>query len=334
MIIDQTNDPGFSVLRVVVDKFPKLREMAKTANLDPTEFSSLPDEAFAWPGQRKFPIHNAEQAALSLGYSKIAAKLPSDVAEMMEKAASAYGINSEDFDPKLEKVAAVDDGYYLLTEEKRFRIVGPQDVPVAEQVIYEKYASLSIENRAEACLRLVEAARQYNVPLRPSTYKLAGFTMTSTQKLKDCIETRQFAAEKLGSAFASAYGMLAAKFRNVEPFMTNRADQIKLAGVIHELDEQAGLTQYYGKKLPDPISTVFNTVEKRADYVKIGSALQNKALLAKLPLSFWQDTLGPEISAEVAPNGQIDPNTLEQVIATLPADLKTALETQLAAYNK
>jgi hypothetical protein len=60
----------------------------------------------------------------------------------------------------------------------------------------------------------------------------------------------------------------------------------------------------------------------------------NKELLAQLPLSFWQDTLGADIAAEIAPDGEVNVELLEQIIPTLPADLKLALETQLAAYNK
>ena len=58
-IVDQTSDSGFATLRVVVERYPELRTFSKTANLDPSEFENLPAESFAWPGQRRFPIHNA-----------------------------------------------------------------------------------------------------------------------------------------------------------------------------------------------------------------------------------------------------------------------------------
>jgi hypothetical protein len=57
-------------------------------------------------------------------------------------------------------------------------------------------------------------------------------------------------------------------------------------------------------------------------------------MLQTLPLSFWEDTLGPDIAKEIAPSGTVDMTLLSQLLPTLPADLKSALETQLAAYNK
>lgn len=332
-VIDQTNDPGFSVLRIVVDKFPQLREFSKTANLDTSEFSELPDNAFAWPGQRRFPIHNAEHAALSLGYSKIATRVPSDVTEMMEKAAVAYGIDAAMFETSIEKVAS-DDGTFLLSKEKRFRVDGPQDIPEIENVILEKYATLSINNRAEACMRLVEVSQQHNVPLKPCTYKLAGFTMTSTQTLRDAMENRRALATKLGSMVASAYQKIADHYRGVEPIIFERTEQLKLASLVNDLDQQANLVPYYNRKISDPIQTVFNMDERREDYVKFASAFHNKDLLAQLPLSFWEDALGPEIVSEIAPNGAVDVSLLEQVLSTLPADVKLSLENQLAAYNR
>ena len=100
------------------------------------------------------------------------------------------------------------------------------------------------------------------------------------------------------------------------------------------LDKEAGITGYYGKKLNTPIEAVFNTDLQRKDFIKVSSALANKELLAQLPLSFWQDTLGPDIAQEIAPDGVVNMTTLEQILPTLPADLKSALEVQLAAYNK
>ena len=62
--------------------------------------------------------------------------------------------------------------------------------------------------------------------------------------------------------------------------------------------------------------------------------MQNKTLLASLPLSFWQDALGDDVAQEIAPDGQLDPMALDQILPTLPQDMKNTLETQLAAYNR
>lgn len=333
-ITDQTNDPGFATLRVVVDRFPQLREMSKTANLDPSEFNNLPDSAFAWPGRRQFPVHNEAHAALSVGYSKLAAVVPSDVQAFLEKAAALYDIDLGDFETPTVKIAEDPSEEFLLREKKRFRVKSAADVQVAERVYLEKYATLTIEDRAEAGFNLVKMAEHFQYQLHPSTHKLAGFTITSTRVLKDWVEARKEASTKLGSSLVNAFEALAKQFQNVEPYITNRGDQVKLAQLISDLDQRAGLTPYYGKKLPDPIQTVFNTDKLPRNFMKVGSALQNTALLQSLPLSFWEDTLGPDIAKEIAPTGTVDMTMLAQILPTLPADLKAALETQLAAYSK
>lgn len=332
-IIDQTNDPGFSHLRVVVERYPQLREMCKTANLSEAEYSELPDQAFAWPGQRKFPVHTREHVGLSVGYSKLAASLPSDVTAMLEKAAALHSIEESVFQPpEVEKVGST--GEYLLPEKQRLCVRCAEDLPRVERVYHEKYAQLSLEDRATAGFNLVKLAEQHGVALSPSTQKLAGFTITSTREFRDWIGARKEAAVKLGSSISEAYRAIEDKYKGVSEPITDRGDQLKLAQLLHGLDKQSGVSQYYGKKIPTPIETVFNTTKLAKDFVKVGSALQNKALLQTLPLTFWQDTLGEDVAAEIAPDGQVDLAVLEQIIPTLPADLKVALETQLAAYNK
>jgi len=331
-IIDQTNDPGFSNLRVLVEQFPELREMSKTASLDPNEFAELPDTAFAWPAKRQFPIHNREHAALSLGYSKTASGLPTDVQTSLSKAAEVYGISADAFAAPKSLTKIANNEIWLLAEKKRFRVASSEDVKVAEKVVLEKYASLSIEDRAEAFLNLKRAASQFQTRLLPCTEKLAGFTVTSTQTFKDWVEAREEASRKLGSALAPAFAKLAEAYSGTAPFITDRPTQIKLAQLVHALDKKAGLTKYYGKKLPDPIQTVFNTTKLAADMVNVGGINFDSATLGEIPLTFWEDALGADVAKEIAPTGVVDPTLLKQLLPTLPNDLKMAVGKQLGAY--
>lgn len=331
--IDQTSDAGYSTLRLVVERFPKVFEFAKTANLKEDEFSSLPSEAFADSAVRRYPIHTPEQTAISIGYAKLANALPQYVIENLRKAADLHGIDNALFTEDSTKVAQDNTENYLLPEKKRFKITGAQDVKTAESLYIEKYAQLSIEDRSEMGMRLVKYAEEHHVSLQPSTQKLAGFTMTSTQIFKDWVEARREASLKLGSAMSPAFAELANNFKGVEPFISDRRDQLKLASLVYSLDKQAGLTKYYGRKLPDPLQTVFNTDLQSKNFTKIGTSLHNVQVLKSLPLTFWQDALGDDIAAEIAPDGELDPDLLEQVLPTLPNDLKTALDAQLSVYH-
>jgi hypothetical protein len=332
-VLDQTSDPGFSNLRVIVERFPNLRTFAKTANLDPGEFEKLSVDSFAWPAKRKFPMHTPQHTAISIAYSKLAAEIPRGVQAQLEKAASLHGLTPEVFtEAAVEKVASTAE--YLLPEKRRFKVASSGDVTAVEQAFLTQFPKMSMEDRAEAGMNLVKVAEQHDVQLHPSTHKLAGFTMTSTRAFRDWMGARKEAALKVQSPLASAFMKLAEAYKDVPEFIENRGDQLKLAAAVSRLDKEAGITGFYGTKLPTPIQTVFNTDLRRKDFVKVSSALMNKELLAQLPLSFWQDTLGADIAAEIAPDGEVNVELLEQIIPTLPADLKLALETQLAAYNK
>lgn len=330
-IIDQTNDPGYATLRVLIEQYPDLREMAKTAEIADDEFTKLASDAFAWPSQRRFPIHSKEHTALSLAYRKAAHAVPLEVDTMLQKAAMIYEIDASFLDKKIEKTAAQE--YWLLPEKKRFRISSVDDVKTAERVLHEKYAQLSIEDRAQAYHRLGKIADQHNVTLSPSTYKLAGFTVTSTKILKDWLEARKEAC--LDKGLSQAYAKLASMYTNVHSHIYDRGSQVKLASAINELDQAAGLEGHYGKTLPDPIQTVFNTEKVSANQVPIGTDFAiNKSTLAQLPPTFWEDVLGPDIAKEISADGSVDVEALAQILPTLPADLIPIVQKELAGYTQ
>lgn len=333
MIIDQTTDAGFATLRVLSDKFPAIKEMAKTAELDSEEFSVLPDSAFAWPERRMFPLHNREHAVLSLAYSKVASVLPLDVRLNLEKAASLYEIDTTSLSQEEELEKDAGEEYWLLSEQRRFRVASPGDVKLAEQMVHQRYLEFTPVERAEIMQNLVKVAEHYDVPLAPSTKKFAGITLTSTRVLKDWVYARKEAAERVNSPLSKTYEKIAQTFETAPEFVGDKQYQVKLAALLHDLDEQAGITKHYGRKLLDPIQTVWNTDKIAAQCINIAGKTFDKNMLSSLPTSFWSDAIGPDFAAEIAPGGQVDPTALEQIIATLPNDLKASLATNLAAYS-
>lgn len=333
-IIDQTCDPGLATMRVLMEKNPNLFEFTKTASMGAHEFEELPNAAYAWPDARRYPIHTPEHTALSMAYIKEAGvRIPGDVIANLARAAAIHGI-APNVVQSQEKTASDDTSEFLLPEKRRFRVKTAEDVALAEHIFFEKFAQMSVEDRAIMAQNLVKSAEQHGVDLHPSTHKLACLTMTSTQIFRDWMRAREEAATKLGAVIqAQAYQKLGDAFKNAEPLLDRRGDQVKLASCVLELDKQAGLVPMYDHSILDPLRTVFNTDVRRDQFVKIGSVLQNKDLIRSMPLTFWQDALGDDIAQEIAPGGVVDPEALEQILPTLPADMKSAVETQLAAYN-
>lgn len=327
-VVDQTNDPGFGTLQSVAKRFPVLKEMSKTAELDSSEFEELPSAAFAWETRRQFPIHNKEHTAISLGYRKLASAIPAEVDEKLHKAAAAYDIDLTIFEEPVEVKTASEE--FFLLESGRFRIASPEDVRFAEDALLRKYASLTPQDRAEAFVNLGKVAKHYEVPLRPSTEKLAGFTMTSSKVLKDWVDARSAAAGTLGSSIKLAYDRLSEELAGPDRLIMEGGDQLKLARMLNELDEKAGVDQFYGKSIPDPIQSVYNTTKKAADMISIGSLLLDKNKVAALPLSFWESLLGDDVAKEIATDGEPDIDKLAPLLPTLPADLTIVAQKQLA----
>lgn len=332
-MIDQTTDAGFATLRVLSDKFPAIREMAKTAELDSSEFSELPSSAFAWPERRLFPLHNREHATLSFAYSKVASALPMSVLMNLDKAASMYEIDVTGFEREEDLEKDAGEEYWLLSEQRRFRVASPSDVKLAEQMVHQRYAEFSTVERAEIMQNLVKVAERYEVPLAPSTKKFAGVTLTNTRVLQDWVFARKEAAERNHSPLAGTYEKIAQEFNNAPEFIGDKQYQVKLAALLHDLDKQAGITKHYGRKILDPIQTVWNTEKIAAQMINIAGKTFDKNMLASLPSTFWSDAIGDDFAAEIAPGGHVDPAALEQIISTLPNDLKASLATNLAAYS-
>lgn len=332
-VIDQTNDPGYSTLRVLVDQYPQLKKLAATAEINDEEFEKLSDDSFAWPDERRFPIYTKEQTILSLGYRKVANKIPGDVDVLLEKAAELYDIHPEEiFIESMKKTAA--NEYWLLPEKGRFRITDEKDVKTAEIVLREKYAQMSVEDRAEAFHNLGKVAVALGVTLSPFTYKLAGFTITRTSVLKDWLEARKTAS--MDESIKLAYQAMIDECADIPVYIRDQYTQTKFAEAIHELDKEAGLDKFYGNKLPDPIQTVFNTEKRAEDEVPIGRDFTvSKETLGNIPLQFWEDALGKDITKEISTDGSnVDVDVLQNILGTLPAELIPVIQSQLGSYGR
>jgi len=331
--IDQTCDPGLSTLRVLLSQYPGLVEFTKEAEMSPQVFAELPDEAFAWPGQRRFPIHTAEHAAISHAYTKVATdRIPADVLEALNHAVNVYKLDEGLFaQTKVAQAEVADD--YLLPEARRYRVKTAEDVQLAESVFFEKLGLLSVEDRTTVAQNLVKKASRHGIELHEDVHKYACATLTSVDSLRDSLNARVEACRNVGaSTQAQAFEKLSTYLGDRPPILDSKDDQLKLASLIHQLDKQAGLEPMYDRYLYDPLRAVFNTVLRREQFAKVGSVLEDKAKLQALPLSFWEDALGPDVVKEIAPDGTLDPELLEQVLPTLPADITALLQKQLASY--
>lgn len=332
-IIDQFSDPAFANLFHAVERMPGVEAFTKTASVDASERDTLPDSAFAWPQERKFPLHTPEHAALSFAYTKLSSVIPDGVLSNLRTALDVYGIEAGVFEEK-EKVASADKAPpsvdYVLPTFQYLPIKTAADCHSAQDRLAHDLPKLDMTHRATACANLVKLAQEHGVPLRPEFQQLAGLVVSSTKVAQDWIQARVVALDKLKVANADllkqAYQKLADGVGSLPPESADRKGLLKVASVVAELDERAGLDKFYDRKLPDAMRTVFNTTKLAGSSVDLNGTFVPVSKLAQLPASVWEDLGGSELANEIAPGGHVDVSKLATVVDTLPLDLKVQLQ--------
>ena len=328
-IRDQYHDPAYGLLYHTLRERPAVAEFVKHAELNPSEADTLPDSAFAWPEQRRFPINTAENTVLSWAYREKCAAVPVEVDVALKKAVDIYGVN---YIIEATKTASapppdlVED--YLLRTHKKLRVKTAADVKVAENILLEQYPRLSIEDRAEGFTNLVKKARDFNVSLEPVTHRMAGMTVCTTKTAMDWIEARAAAVKE--PLFQTAYEKLATALKGRGEEVHDRDELLALTDTLAKLDKQAGLDKFYDKKLPDPIRTVFNSEKIAEEMVDLGGRSVALSKLAQMPASFWGDLVGDDMAREFTDKaGAVDSTKLGELLRTLPLDLKLILKHQV-----
>lgn len=323
-IVDQFSDPAFGTLVRQVSRMPALEAFVKQAEVEQDDVSALPDTAFAWPAERKYPIHTPEHAALSYAYSKVASELPKEVHANLVQALEAYDVPESTFAEQEVKVAS-DENDFLLPEHRLFMVKTAAQCKRAQDDLVAAISKLDLENRAVACANLVKKADELGVELRPEVLQLAGLVVSSTKIAAQWLDARAGQLPE-GDTYKGAYEVFANQLRKAPEELSDRQGLLKVAAAIAELDERSGLDRHYDRKLPDPLRTMFNTTKIAGKSVDLGGTFISVAKLAQLPASFWEDLGGKELGDEIAPGGVVDQSKLATVVDTLPLDLKLQLK--------
>lgn len=326
MAVDQFTDVGFRVLSQRIRQFPDIDPFIKEAVLDVEENEKIASSAFAWESRRLFRIDSPAQAALSRVYMEKQADVPRSVIAKCDKALELFGVDL----PLNEKTAAARDttDEYLLPHMKRFRVQSADDVKVASEAILRNHKRMDPETRAMASVNLAKMAVKYAEPIPSQILKFAGATMCDTRVLKDWLLAR---TEKTADAeISNAYEKLAYQVEKLPRHCVDREELIKVASVLRELDEAAGLEHLYDRQLLDPVTTVFN-MDKVADEMMdlAGRQVPMDTLLSIEP-AVYEDAFGPDLAGEfVTEDGQIIPEQLKIILPTVPRDLQQALAAQM-----
>lgn len=324
-VIDQFSDPSFLRLNQLVRQYPQAVEHIKTAEMDPGENEKRADAAFADRVNRKFPIDEPAHAALSRIYMEKQAGVPQDVIDTCDKALELYGISLDL--TGVEKVAADDSGDFLLPDIRRLRVKTAADVRDAAEAIQRDYKSMDIDSRARASTNLIKKAVEHQVKLPTQILKFAGATMCDTKVMRDWVLART--ERTTDPILYHGYTKLAEAANDMPRFVSDRSELIKVAAAIAELDEAAGLGQFYDRTLLDPLSTVFNTDKVADEMIEVAGQQVPLDNLLALDGDIYRDLLGDDLANEfLDAEGNVDPEQFKMVWPTVPYDLQKTLLAQ------
>ncbi len=332
MVIDQFHDPVLGTLAKIASDRPRLASAMMSFDVDPSELDSLPDDAFAWPEKRAYPVHSREHATLSRAYRDgTGGKVPPHVDVAIKEALDVYGIDEALFvRAKVASTPPLDSASdYLLPDIRRLRVTEAGHVKTAADRLIQQGDRLSPGHRVLAGTRLVEKAAFFGVRVSDEVRKMAGLVATSTPVLADWLDAR---SQATSAEFRDGYAKLAAEVRRMPDELRDRGIQARLASALEELDELSGLDRQWGRRLPDPHASVFNTSKTAGPGVTLAGRFIPMERMAAYPTSFYSDALGPDIVREATDrSGQLDVERLAAVLGTLPVDMQRVLVSCMGA---
>lgn len=323
--MDQFHDPSLRKLWSLVKDRPAVQSLIKTAAIeDGSEVDALPNSAFADQDNRLYPIHTPEHAVMSSLYMEKQASVRDEVKHAVKVALDLYDITVPA--PPQVKVAS-EPSYYLLEDERMYPCDTPEQVKIASDYLYQHHKSMPLETRTEFATSLVKRANDLGVTVDTFIHQNAGNTLTEREKLAEWLEARAYATEDqtVRKGFNKIAGVVKSMPREIE----DRGFQVKLASTISKLDTQAGYVKEYGRRLPDPIATVFNTTKLAYESVTLVGKKIPLQQLVELGPDFFSDLLGADVLPEITSGGELDPALLKAVLPTLPVDLKKLVADRL-----
>jgi hypothetical protein len=327
-IFDQFSDPSYRAVFKMVQEHSDAEDLVKTASMDFEENEKVADSAFAWPERRLFRIDTPAHAALSKMFMEKQAGIPADVVSLCDKALDLFGVKL-DLTVKTAAANMPADDDYLLPSIRRLLVRDKNDVKLASEAIRNNLKKMDTRTRAQACTNLVKKAVELEQKVPMWVLKFAGYTMCDTVLLRDWIGARAEATEDAQLKFG--YNKLAEELKPLPKMCGSRDELIKVASVLRELDEAAGLEKFYDRSMLDPLSTVFNTDKLADDVLELAGKQVPMQDLLSIDPEVYKDVFGEDLSGEfIDPTtNEIDAEKLKTILPTVPLDLQRTLAAQM-----
>ena len=324
--MDQNTDITFATLRSLITTYPELSEHVKTAQVGEHVRNSLPEAAFADRLNRMFPVHTPADAMLSKAYATKVANLAGSIMDEIDTALAMYGISDDLFSTPKVAHTKVEDPVYLVESQKKLAMYSNTPIDMAEEALKRNQTKLSHKSLTDGALKIVKEAHSRGENVSDWTLKYAGLVQCDPQETSHWLEARALKAPS--DNLSKAYTKLAHVTNNIDSSL-GRDDLIKLASAVSDLDGKSGFSRYYGKNMPDPVSTIFNTKVAMQPMIDLAGTSVPVAKLLSIPPETYGDILGSDIVDEITQDGELVPDSLTEILDTLPADMKHSLVKEL-----
>ena len=331
-MLTRFTDPMYKNLyRAIKDLPPQAISLIKKASIEEETIGDLPDTAFAWPEKRAYPVHTAQDAAVSYVYAQLNDDTPDYVLNKIAEALKIYEINPKQLSLNYttKKANFIPQECYALPHRKLWPMLDSETVKLACEAFTRDAKNLSTGEKFIAANQIVKKAKEHNVSLHPRINKYAGQVACDKSLLLENIDCRITASKE---PYTHKYIKIAEEVRKLPAICYNSAPLIKIAVALEKVDKESGIDSLYHRTLNDPISSVFNTDKLAEEVVDLGGTSIPVSVLEQVPLEAYGDIFGDEFVEEVASNGSLDLEKLQTVLKTMPKDLKLIFIKQIKAY--
>lgn len=268
--------------------------------------SALPGTAFADQDSRLFPIHTPADVYLSAAYLHGKnASVDLSIAESVDKAAQLFDIQSEvadviaiakAYNSRTTKVAAPSGGWSFTTKTASFAGQGESHLRSAAAALENNYRNYSFGERTEIAENLVKVAGDLGVDLPVAIEKFAGMSHVNPDDLIVQLQARALALNdpRRTEDFLSKIALIK------QAAAATPQEAMKVAAFLDGFDRENHLTRFYGSRISDPHTAVFNTpmaehLEKTA-MVKIGNVKHYVYDLRSVDGDVFAEVLGHKVA--------------------------------------
>ncbi len=325
MMMHHGNDKSFKFLASTVAANPHLKPFVKNAQLDLQELSKL---AFADQDNKCFPIDTPDNAVASYIYiqanERVGQQASPHVKLSVERAVRLHGLIPENLKIYETKTASSPEPFYLLPDKQRWAVEHKDHVKLAEDALKHRTHELGVAERVYAAKRLVKRAAELNEPVSLTIKQAAAEVVCDKRDTQEWLDTRAYLAPEFTGGFRKISELL--DLPDGGPFIYDTDVLLKVASVIEKIDRAAGLEKHYGKSIPDPVLTVFNTDKVAEPMMDLGGKQVAVSKVLALPPDTLTDIFGDDLISEATDDdGNIVDADLISLIETMPRDLKLVL---------